>query len=174
MILKPKKRETSFYFSHYISLPTEENLIDSLEKVAEKVVEQYKVFSENQGSFKYQEGKWTIKQLLNHLIDTERILSTRALHFARKDKSVLSGFDENTFAENDDSETQTIKQLLEEYTAVRKSTQLLFKNINQKNLDNIGNANGTSISVRELGWVIAGHDTHHLTILKERYLPKLN
>ncbi len=170
MISKPKERETPFYFSYYISLPTEENLIKALENVTEKVVEQYKEFSENQGSFKYQEDKWTIKQLLNHLIDTERILSTRALHFARKDKSVLPGFDENAFAENDDSESQTIEQLLEEYKAVRKSTELLFKNINQKNLDNKGNANGAVISVRELGWTIAGHDLHHLKILKERYL----
>ena len=170
MITKPKERGNPFYFSYYISLSSAENLIDALENVAKKVEEQYKEFSENQGGFKYQEGKWTIKQLLNHLIDTERILSTRALYFARKDKSVLPGFDENVFAENDDSELLTIVQLLEEYKAVRKSTQLLFKNIDQKKLDNMGNANGTEISVRELGWTIAGHDLHHLKILKERYL----
>ncbi|MGB0933157.1 MAG: DinB family protein [Lishizhenia sp.] len=173
MISKPKQRVEPFYFSHYISLSTQEYLNEAFVMCTKEVITVYDQLTEEAGGYKYSNDKWTLKQLLNHLIDTERILATRALRFSRKDTSLLPGFDENNFALNDNSHHLSVQDLLEEYKAVREATRLFYQNINETCLDFMGNANGTEISVRELGWIIVGHDLHHLKIIREKYLPFL-
>ena len=118
----------------------------------------------------YADGKWTVKQLLQHMIDAERIFSHRALWFARQSAAPLGGFDENEYAKIADVSKRTVQSLAEEFKAVRKSSELLFNSFSWKELNTSGMANNNSITVNALGFVMLGHFLHHKRILEERYL----
>ena len=122
----------------------------------------------------YEEGKWTIKDILQHCIDTERVMAFRAMCFARNEQAVLPGFDENQYALNTTASTRTIDDLLEEYILLRQSTFTLFKSMNEKMLLNEGQANNTSIYPLALGYVVIGHAIHHMNVIEERYFPLLD
>ncbi len=117
----------------------------------------------------YAEGKWTVKQLLQHMIDTERILAHRALWFARKSPDPLTGFDENAYAEVADVSNRSIQSLIDEMKTVRKSTLFLFNSFSEKELNTRGMANNNSITVNALGFITLGHFLHHKQILEDRY-----
>ena len=118
----------------------------------------------------YAEGKWTIKQLIQHMIDAERIFTHRALWFARQSAAPLSGFDENEYAAIADVSKRTLQSLADEFKAVRKSSELLFNSFSWKELNTSGMANNSSITVNALGFVTLGHFLHHKRIIEERYL----
>ncbi|MEJ8844433.1 DinB family protein [Lacibacter sp. H375] len=118
----------------------------------------------------YAEGKWTVKQLLQHMIDAERIFTHRALWFARQSAAPLSGFDENEYAAIADVSKRTIQSLADEFRAVRKSSEFLFNSFSWKELNTSGMANNNSITVNAMGFVTLGHFLHHKRILEERYL----
>ncbi len=120
--------------------------------------------------YAYSAGKWTINQILQHLIDVERIFGYRALRFARNDKTELQGFDENFFADEANTNDRNFQSLKAELILLRQSTILLFESFNDAMLANIGTANKVEISVLALGFAIIGHQNHHLTVIKERYL----
>jgi uncharacterized damage-inducible protein DinB len=168
-ILKPSPRE-DFYFSRYINLTHKEDLISSLEASRQEVMEVLEPLSETQSKYKYQEGKWTIREVLTHMIDTERILSYRALCFSRKEELMLPGFDQDNYANEAPVSGIPFADLLQEYNLIRQSTILLFKRMNAENIDFAGIASNVEISPRELGWTIAGHDLHHLKVIREKYL----
>ena len=115
-------------------------------------------------------GKWTIKELVQHIIDAERVLSYRALRFARRDATDLAGFEEDDYVKNSNGDTRDYNDLLVEFSAVRNATILLFNSFTDEALQRIGSASGSIISVRALGFIISGHLQHHLTIIKERYI----
>lgn len=165
---KPALRD-NFYFSRYIDLALEGDLLASLEASYEETTNLLRSLTEAQASFKYQEDKWTVKEVLAHCIDTERILSYRALCFSRKEELMLPGFDQDQYQEEENSTFRSLPDLLEEYELVRRSTIHLFKRMKSENLDFTGIASNVDISPRELGWTIAGHDLHHLNVLKEKY-----
>jgi DinB superfamily len=119
----------------------------------------------------YAPGKWTIKQLVQHCIDTERIMAFRALSFARGEVNEIFGFDENAYADIADVSDLSLEELIFEYTLLRKSTQYLFKNLKTKDLLRKGVASKVSISPLALGFVIVGHPLHHFKIIEERYFP---
>lgn len=129
--------------------------------------------TEAQALLRYAPGKWTPKEVLLHLIDTERIFTYRALRFARGDAQSLPGFDENEFAANSEANDRPLSDLLTEYHAVRAATLALFGSFNAAQLDRVGLANGGATSVRALVFITAGHERHHLAILRERYWPVL-
>ena len=108
--------------------------------------------------YRYEESKWTIKEILIHIIDTERVFNYRALQFARSDNANLEGFNENEFVRNADLNTRTIDSVLEEYSIVRDASIVLFKNFSEDSLKRIGKANDNSLSVRAAGFLICGHD----------------
>ena len=120
--------------------------------------------------YRYAEGKWTIKDIIQHLIDTERIFSYRALRFARNDKTDLPGYDENNYAAAAGADTRHLQTLLTELSIVRQGTINLFKSFSADALLNTGTASGYNVSVRALGYLIIGHQNHHIKIYKERYL----
>ena len=120
--------------------------------------------------YRYAKGKWTIKEVLQHLIDAERIFAYRALCFARKDATPLPGFDENNYADNAKADKRDWKDLVEEFKAVRKTTEILFGSFDQEQLETSGTASGKSNYVLALGFTIAGHVNHHVKVIKERYL----
>lgn len=120
--------------------------------------------------YSYAEGKWTIKDIIQHLIDTERIFSYRALRFARNDGTELPGYDENLYAATANGNERKLQEMLTELALVRQSTIMLFKSFTQQDLLKRGVASGFTVSVRALGFIIIGHQNHHMKIFKERYL----
>lgn len=126
--------------------------------------------TEEKQLFRYADGKWTIKELVQHIIDSERVFSYRALVFSRKDIVPLPGFEESDYVKNSRANERPYDDLLEELKVVRLSTILLFKSFNKADLQNSGNASGKLISVRALGYITSGHLLHHLKIIKQRYL----
>lgn len=125
---------------------------------------------EDKWDYRYAENKWTVKDLLQHIIDAERVFAYRALRFARKDATPLPGFDEQLFANNSGAERRDSMQLLEEFAVVRKSTELLYQSFSEDQLNATGTANNNPVSVLAIGFIIAGHVQHHLDMLQERYL----
>lgn len=120
--------------------------------------------------FAYAEGKWSLVEALVHMIDTERIFQYRALRFARNDKTDLPGFEQDNYVPNSNAGSRAKNDLMEEYTAVRDSTITLFKSFDEDMLKRVGKANGFPMSVRALGFIINGHQAHHIRIINERYL----
>lgn len=161
------------YVQRYLDLIPSENWLEELKKTEEKTVGIYNELSEEQSLFAYAEGKWTLKELLLHLSDTERVFQYRILAFARGDKNELPGFDEENYAKNSYANERSLSSLLEEYQTVRKSSQLLLETLNPSVLNNIGTANENEISVETIGKLIVGHNMHHLNIIGERYLKGL-
>lgn len=165
-----KDHEFAEYFEYYISLVKEEDYLKALKTSYKEIKKTYKNLTEEQGNFAYAKKKWTIKELLVHCIDTERIFCERALRFARKDKTELPGFDHDNYVINSGANDRTLKDILKEYKSVRKSTLSLFKSFNGDMLNQGGVANGNKLTVLTIGFIISGHELHHLNILREKYL----
>ncbi|KMQ71577.1 hypothetical protein SDC9_158625 [bioreactor metagenome] len=166
------KQTTEFqkYIQRYVELIPSENWLESMRISGEKTLELFRGLSEEKSNFAYAEGKWTLKELLQHLIDAERIFAYRALTFARKDRTELAGWDEEEYAKNYFSNERSLQSLTDEFDAVRKSSILLFAHLNPEQLSQTGIANGNEISVETIGKLIVGHHLHHLNVIRERYL----
>ena len=145
-------------------------LIHALRESSEEVISFFNDIPSDKLSYRYDVGKWTPKEVLVHLMDTERIFSYRALRFARKDKVNLLGFDQNDFIPPSKADSRSMNSLIEEYKAVRDATIALFKNLDNTMLKEIGTGSGSPMSVRALGFITVGHEKHHVSIIKERYL----
>lgn len=154
------------YVKHVHHVP----LIDILQNSQHRLQDLLTSIPEEKGKFRYEAGKWSIKELLCHMMDAERIFCYRALRFSRNDKSELHGFDENTYAPLANAHSRTIAQLAREMHNLRISTLDFFRSLTPEMLERTGKANNTEISVKALGFVVAGHETHHTLILQERYL----
>jgi uncharacterized damage-inducible protein DinB len=170
--MKPVEGEYPPYFGTYISKVTENDCIQALENNEKEFISFIKSIPEAKGDFAYMPGKWTIKQLIIHLIDVERIFSYRALRFARGDEQLNPSFEDNEYAKNCEAEKRSLQSLLEEFAAVRRSTILLFKSFSSKTLQNTGNTTVGKTTVNAMGFAISGHLKHHMGVLKELYLSK--
>lgn len=170
MIVKPHHLDTSEYFAGYVRKASGNDLLASLSVVCSETADLLSELSDDQANYRYAEGKWTIKQVVQHLIDTERVFAYRALSIARGDQQNLCGFDEDEFALNDQSKQRKMEDIIAEYRLVRASTIALFGSFSHDVLDNRGLANQVAFTPRILGWVLVGHDQHHLSVIKERYL----
>lgn len=159
------------FFDRYINLVEDIPVVEALEKHAFLVPDSEKNFYHQLGNKMYAPGKWTVKDIIQHLIDAERILAYRALWFARKDKTGLPGFDEHVFASRTDASGRSLPDLLDEFFIVRQASIALFRSFTDDMLRQTGVADGKSISVLALGFVIAGHPLHHVRIIQERYYP---
>lgn len=169
--LAPQESEYPEYMKYYISLVKDEsNIIEKLQLQAKEVLSLVEGVSEPLLETSYTEGKWTIAQLMIHLIDTERIFCTRALCIARGEKKSLPGYEQDDYVLNAYGYERSKESLLEEYIANRISTIAFFKGISNKTHGAMGEANGLAISVRSLLFAIAGHEVHHINVLKEKYL----
>lgn len=157
------------YFANYIEKVEDEDVIAALTHQMNTVENLYKHLTEDQQHYRYAEGKWTPKQLLGHMTDAERIFAFRALSIARGEKQSLPGFDENEYVGNADFNQQSIESLLEQYRTVRQSTLALARSLTEEQQTRIGTANGNPISARALFSIIAGHEKHHLEILRDKY-----
>lgn len=158
------------YFKYYVSLVKEENIEKSLKDSYGLIKSTIENLDEEKGIYAYGKDKWSIKELLVHIIDTERIFCERALRFARNDKTELPGFDHDEYVKFSNANNRTLKSILKEYKAQRKSTIQLFKNFNDEMLKKSGKANGNELTVLTIAYIISGHELHHLEILKTKYL----
>ena len=162
--------EYSAYFKGFIKKATDVELLDGLMQNKKDTISFFKSIPEFKLDFAYDSGKWTVKQLLLHLIDVERIFVYRALRIARNDNTPLLSFDENLYATESQAEMYTIDQLLKSYQILRAYTINLFESFSNDMLLRIGEVSGSQISVRAIGFIIIGHEKHHIQIIKERYL----
>jgi DinB superfamily len=169
-IPRPGADEHSPYYATYISLVPDGNLIEMLQEQQQETVALLRGLSEKQALHAYAPGKWTIKEVVGHLSDGERIFCYRALRFARDDKQPLPGFEENAYVPAGRFNSRTLGDLVAEFVAVRAATVHLFRNLNETELARMGVANDNPITVRAIAYIIAGHERHHLGILRERYL----
>jgi hypothetical protein len=160
---------TAGYFQRYINLVAESNLTDAFNVHRLKMTDLLEKITEEKALFAYAPGKWTVKQLMQHIIDTERIFSYRALCFARGEKVVLPGFDEDAYADAATAATRSWQELAEEMKTVRKATEMLFSSFSNSMLQQIGTASNNQYSVEQIGFILLGHFEHHANILAERY-----
>ncbi|MEH6407717.1 MAG: DinB family protein [Leeuwenhoekiella sp.] len=158
------------FYANYVKLvPSHSGLIEALEEGEGKTISFFKAIPEDKLKYAYAEGKWTILEILQHIIDTERIFCYRALCIARKDKNSFPGFEQDDYVKPSMANERSLESLLEEYKIVRKSTILLFKSFDKEALIEIGNASKSALSARAAGFIISGHEIHHANIIKERY-----
>ena len=158
------------YFYNYIRLVENEDLNTILKKQLTESQAFFNSVPKEKYDYKYADGKWSIKEAMQHMIDTERVFSYRALAFSRKDVNVLPSFDDKIYSANAKSATREWNDLVDEFTAVRNSTQLLYKSFSPEQLDFPGKASDYEMNARAMGFTIAGHTAHHINIIKERYL----
>jgi hypothetical protein len=158
-----------FYETYISKIDTGVDVLVSLEEGLRAVMTTFKFMSEEKARFRYADGKWSVKEVFGHLIDTERIMAFRALCIARGEKNALPGFDENAYVEQANFTDQSLGDMLEHYKMVRYSTILLKKTFSEEILDRKGIANGNDVNVRALMYIIVGHEKHHMQVLKERY-----
>ncbi len=167
---KPITTDYPEYFGKYINQVTEEDLGEAFKNQLPKIQDFLQSINEEKANFAYAPGKWTLKELLQHVTDTERIFNYRALAIARKETSSLPSFDENLYADNSNANARSWKSLSNELINVRRSTEDLFKSFSDAMLQQKGTANNNSITVLSLGFTIIGHVYHHIKVVEERYL----
>jgi uncharacterized damage-inducible protein DinB len=169
----PSKTEYPAYAEMYMKFVIKDgSLLKQLKNNIEKTKELVASLTEEELNFKYSENKWSIKEVLVHIIDDERIYAYRALAFARNDKTNLPGFEQEDYTLYSNAQARTIDNIMKEYEAVRMATITLFNGFSTKGLMRLGTANENKTSVRALGYHIAGHELHHIKIIIERYLNK--
>ncbi|MEE9349581.1 MAG: DinB family protein [Flavobacteriaceae bacterium] len=167
----PNNEYAPFYENYILTaLKTNDNIIECLQESLEKVFLILGDISPDKHLYAYAESKWSVKELLLHMIETERIMAYRALRISRNEAQNLPGFDENAYVTNANANSIPFVDLLKEFSLVRKSTIALFKGFSDDMLLRIGTASDTRISVRALGFLLSGHVLHHLNIIEERYL----
>ena len=171
-MIKLNDNEYVAFYGSYLDALTDysDSIIDILHISYDETMKVLNSLPKEKYLYSYAEGKWTIKELLQHFIDTERIFTYRALRFARKDTADLSGFEENHYVTHSNANTRDFDNLLKEFNYVRESTLALFNSFTNEELLQIGTVNNNSLSVRAIGYIISGHLLHHLNVIRERYL----
>ena len=159
------------YYSGYVSQTSEgEDVIRVLDDQPSQLRTLFEGLPEEKGAYAYADGKWTIKELLSHIIDGERIFAYRVLRIARGDETPIEGFDQDIYIENSNANNRSFAELLEEFDLARRSNMLMLRNLRDEDGARMGTASDKPISARTIPYIMAGHVTHHVKILKERYL----
>lgn len=159
-----------FYAAYIQKVDTSLNIVKGLQKAEEEFLELLKPISEDKMMHRYAEGKWSIKEIVSHLTDGERIFGARALRIARNDQTDLPGFDEDLLARESGADLRDKNALIDEFFTVRKASISLFNSFRPEYLTRTGTIGGNTISVRALGYIMTGHQLHHLQVIKEKYL----
>ncbi len=167
---RPEKGEYAEYYERYISLVEENDIVAVLENQQTELLEFFKKITEEKSLFAYAEGKWSIKEVIGHLTDGERIFAYRALRISRADKTPIEGFEQDGYIENSNFDNTPLSELIDELLLSRKANLILFKNLTDEAWLQTGTASDSPVSVRAIAYIMAGHISHHLKILNERYL----
>jgi uncharacterized damage-inducible protein DinB len=167
---RPDLQVVPAFYQGYVNHVKDLDMMDAIRQSGELTIPLIQSIPEEMGSYRYAEGKWSIKELLCHMMDAERIFCYRALRFSRNDKTPLSGFEENDYAPEANAHARTVIQLADEMHRLRAATLDLFSSFTPAMLARTGTANNTEVSVLTIGYIVAGHESHHRNMLLERYL----
>ena len=167
---RPEAGEYAAFYERYIVGITRADILETLEAQRREMLLLLSGLSEKDGDIRYAAGKWSVKEVVGHVCDAERIFAYRALRFGRGDAAPLAGFDENEYVSHAPFAKLEMADLVEEFTAVRRATLSLFRSFDQEAWMLRGVANNNPVSVRALAYIIAGHELHHRRILEEKYL----
>jgi hypothetical protein len=167
---RPQTGEYAPYYDRYISLVQDNDILHALDEQRRQTVLLFSGRSEADGDLRYAPGKWSLKEVLGHLNDTERIMSYRALRIARADATPIEGYEQDDYVRNSPFARLLLADLVEDYIAVRRATLSLFRNLDEAAWTRRGVANKNEVTVRALAYIIAGHELHHRRMLEERYL----
>jgi len=168
-ISRPESSEYAPFYHTYVSVVPDGDVVSILRESGREIVSAIRAVPESRGGFRYGDDKWTVREVVGHLIDAERIFSYRALRIARGDETPLASFDENAYVRTAGSDARTLASLVAELAAVRESTVTLFESLPREAWTRVGTASGKSVSVRAVAYIVAGHAMHHLRILREKY-----
>ena len=172
MARRPAPTEYAGWFDRYIRLVEDvDDLGETMARQLDETMAWYRSLSEAQGESRYAPGKWTIKEVIGHMSDTERVMQYRALGVARGDTASFPPFEQDDYAKTSGHGARTFGSLLDEFKCVRQSSIHLFRHLDEASLDRVGSVNGNPTTARAVGYVILGHERHHLAILKDKYAP---
>ncbi|MBI2283558.1 MAG: DinB family protein [Bacteroidetes bacterium] len=167
---RPQSAEFPSYFARYVSQVATDSVAEAIQRYAAELNDFYTSLPEDKANYRYAEGKWTIKELLQHVIDAERIFAYRILCISRKDKTPLASFDEDSYAQHAQADKRSFASLKEEFVAVRRSSDLLLTSLSQEQLAEQGTASNLPVTANAIGFILFGHLLHHKAVLEERYL----
>ncbi|MFN2399199.1 MAG: DinB family protein [Gemmatimonadaceae bacterium] len=170
MIARPETNEFAPYYHKYVQLVPDGDILGILERQISETTELLGGLSESKAESTYEPGKWTIKEVVGHMADTERVMTFRALWFARNDPNPLPGFEQDDWMRAANIGARRFKDLVAELRDVRGATLPLFRGFDPSTLLRRGTASGVEFTVRSLAYIVAGHERHHLNVLRERYL----
>lgn len=166
---KPQPNESASFYHKYISLAEGDSVGEIIDNYAFELQEFYNSLPDEKADFAYAEDKWTIKQVLQHVTDAERVFAYRMLRICRNDKTPLAAFDENAFVENGFAGERSLSSLKQEFNSVRAATDIFLLALNDEQIKRTGTASNNTVSVNALAYIIYGHLLHHRNILKDRY-----
>ena len=169
-IHRPEPSEYDPYYERYISLVKTDDIVTTLQKHAQETRDLLATVSAEKAEFRYAPGKWSVKEVLGHVNDTERIMSYRVLRIARGDQTPMEGFEQDDYIAGGKFGCRTIEDLLQEFMTIRNATIQLIRHLDAESSERHGTANHKPISARAIVYVIAGHELHHRKILQEKYL----
>jgi hypothetical protein len=166
----PSPSDYAPFYNTYVRLVNEDDLIKALQSSLEEITENLVLITADKGDHAYAEGKWTLKELLQHMIDTERVFSYRAMAFARGEQQNLPGFDENAYADTAKVSARNLAEMKEELLSLRRAVYFMFKGFTEEDLMRSGTANNNRVTVNAMGYIAIGHVRHHFGVIRERYL----
>ncbi len=169
---RPDPKEYSEYYHKYVGQVPKGDILDILDRQADLLGRFFAEISEEKSRYRYEKNKWSIKEVVGHLLDVERVFAYRAFRFSRGDRTELSGFDENSYVPNGNYDAHDLTELVEEFYLLRKATVSMFRGFDKKMWGLSGRANGADMSVRAVAWILAGHLIHHMKVIQSRYLSK--
>lgn len=167
---RPGDDEFLPYYAHYVSLVGDGDVIGALESQITDTAALLRKIPEDRGAYRYAAGKWSIKEVVGHLIDAERIFSNRALRFARGDSTPVPGFEQNDYVVAGSFDSYPLSELISEFEGVRSDSCFLYRHMSEEATTRRGTANGAEVSVRALAYITAGHELHHRQMILEKYL----
>lgn len=170
--MKRSQFDVPEFYQNYVELSGTDDLHKAIKRSTRDMARLLKAIPRKKHDFAYASGKWTIRQLLQHMIDAERVFALRALWFARNEESALPGFDENKWADNAIVSDRKWKELVAEFFQLRASTEAMFKSFSKEDLLRNGTVGKVTLHTATLGYICAGHINHHIKVIKERYLNK--
>jgi hypothetical protein len=174
VVSRPESGEYAPYYGKYVSLIPEGDIVLTLEKQPTELVALLSTRKEADGDFRYAPGKWSVKEVLGHVIDTERVFSYRALRIARNDQTPMEGFEQDDYVKYGPFAQCSLAALVEEFKSVRLAALSLFRGLDEAAWVRRGVANKNEVSVRAIAYIIAGHELHHKKILQEKYFAQVS
>jgi hypothetical protein len=167
---KPEQNEYPSYYNRYVKLIEDDDLLSVLDRQRNEMIRLLNNIGEEAAGFRYAENKWSIKEVVGHVMDVERIFCYRALRFSRQDQTPLAEFDDDAYIQAANFDSRSLISLSDEYRAMRECTYALFSGFDEMMINNEGIAGSQTFSVRSVGFIIAGHEFHHMNVLREKYL----